>query len=179
MNRAVRSVVLSEAHRYVSMAIDDHLLRRCLYSPSLKIQAIRGKVFSTGDLLPPAITERFHMLRHQASQRSITLYTMALAAVITVMGLAAAVTMQQMLRRGADQPQIDMTDRYVDQIAAGEAPASVIPQAYVDLQRSLQPVVIFYDDHGRPGPGTGYLDQSLPSPPAGVLIMSASMAWKR
>ena len=28
--------------------------------------------------------------------------------------------------------------------------------------------MIFYDDQGKPGPGTGYLDQALPAPPSGV-----------
>jgi hypothetical protein len=78
------------------------------------------------------------------------------------------VVIDQMLRRGADQPQVDMVSWYAGEITAGEDPANVIPPGYVDLESSLQPVVIFYDDQGRPGPGTGYLDQKLPTPPPGV-----------
>ena len=77
-------------------------------------------------------------------------------------------TMHNMLRGGANQPQIDMTDWYAGEISAGEDPANVIPAGYVDLERSLQPFVIFYDDQGRPVKGTGYLDQKLPAPPPGV-----------
>lgn len=114
------------------------------------------------------------MLRNRLVQRPITFYTLALALVLTLAGGVAAVTMQQMLRRGADQPQIDMADWYAGEIGSGEAPGNVIPPGYVDLERSLQPFVIFYDDHGKAGTGTGYLDQSLPVLPVGVLEFTRS-----
>lgn len=108
------------------------------------------------------------MLRDQLSQRPLVFHTLALAVILTLLGGAASITMQQMLRRGANQPQIDMVDWYAGEITAGEDPGNVIPPGYVDAERSLQPFVIFYDDRGQPGPGTGYLDQALPAPPAGV-----------
>jgi hypothetical protein len=120
------------------------------------------------DLFESSLTERMYMLRESALKRPVFLYTLALAAVLTLLGGGAAITMQQMLRRGADQPQIEMAKWYTGEINSGEAPADVIPPGYVDLGRSLQPFVIFYDDRGTPGPGTGYLDQVLPAPPAGV-----------
>ncbi|HEY2169917.1 MAG TPA: hypothetical protein VGJ30_09860 [Candidatus Angelobacter sp.] len=103
--------------------------------------------------------------------------------VLTVLGGVAAITMQQMLRRGANQPQIDMAQWYAGEIAAGEAPGDVLPPGYVDLERSLQPFVIFYDEHGNPGPGTGYLEQRIPTPPAGVfdfvrLHGSENVTWQ-
>jgi hypothetical protein len=135
------------------------------------------------DLLHSSLTERLYMLRNRLRQRPIAFYTMTLALVLTLAGGVAAVTMQQMLRRGADQPQIDMADWYSGEISAGEAPADVIPPGYVDLERSLQPFVIFYDDQGKAGVGTGYLDQSLPALPARVFDFarihgSESITWQ-
>lgn len=120
------------------------------------------------DLLQSSFTERFHMMRDLIFKTPIAFHTAALALVLTLLGGMAAITMQQMLRRGANQPQIDMAQWYAGEINAGEAPANVIPPGYVDLERSLQPFVIFYDEHGKPGPATGYLDQNVPVPPSGV-----------
>lgn len=121
-----------------------------------------------GDLLRSSFMERYLMVQGSCVQRPLAYYTFALAAIFTLLGGGASLTIDQMLRRGANQPQIDMAAWYAGEIAAGEDPANVIPPGYVDLERSLQPFVIYYDDQGKPGPGTGYLGQKLPSPPPGV-----------
>jgi hypothetical protein len=120
------------------------------------------------DLAQSSFTERLNIMRDFIFKAPIAIHTAVLAVVLTLLGGAAAITMQQMLRRGANQPQIDMAQWYAGEISAGEEPGNVIPPGYVDLERSLQPFVIFYDEQGRPGPGTGYLDQSVPTPPSGV-----------
>jgi hypothetical protein len=131
----------------------------------------KGRFWSNSvlDLLQSSLSERLYMLRDHVFRQPVAYYTLALALVLTLAGGVTAVTMQQMLRRGADQPQVDMADRYAGEIGLGEAPGDVVPPGYVDLERSLQPFVIFYDDYGRPGTGTGYIDQSLPVLPSGVL----------
>ena len=129
---------------------------------------------SFSDLLQSSLMERIYMARERAFRHPITFYTLTLAVVLTLVGATGALTMQQMLRRGANQPQIDMADWYAGEIAAGEAPGDVIPPGYVDLERSQQPFVIFYDEQGKPGAGTGYLDQNLPAPPAGVFDFARS-----
>ena len=48
------------------------------------------------------------MLRDDMLQRPLVFHTFALAVILTLLGGAPSVTMQQMLRRGANQPQIDM-----------------------------------------------------------------------
>jgi len=130
--------------------------------------ALRFWLHAYGDLLQSSLMERLYMMRDSILRWPIVFHTLALAAILTLMGGAASLTISQMLRGGANQPQIDMVNYYLGEISAGEEPANVIPPGYVDLERSLQPVVIFYDDQGRAGPGTGYLDQKLPAPPAGV-----------
>jgi hypothetical protein len=130
--------------------------------------ALRFWFHAYGDLLQSSLMERLYMMRESVRRSPLVFHTLALAAILTLMGGAASLTIDQMLRGGANQPQIDMVNYYVGEIASGEAPADVIPPGYVDLEHSLQPVVIFYDDQGKPGPGTGYLDQQPPTPPAGV-----------
>jgi hypothetical protein len=121
------------------------------------------------DLIQSSFTERFNMARDEVVQSPLVFHTLALAAIISLLGGGAALVIDQMMRVGAgNQPQMEMADWYVGEISAGEEPGNVIPPGYVDLERSLQPFVIFYDDQGRPLRGTGYLDQKLPAPPPGV-----------
>jgi len=121
------------------------------------------------DLLQSSLTERMHMVQEHVMKRPVLVHTLALAVLLTLFGGAAALAMQQMLRRGADQPQIDMAGWYAGEITAGVAADEIIPPGYVDMERSLEPFVIFYNEQGRPGPGTGYLDQAWPTLPPGVL----------
>jgi len=135
------------------------------------------------DLAQSSFMERFNMMRDFVFKAPIAFHTAALALVLTLLGGAAAITMQQMLRRGANQPQIDMAQWYAGEIGAGEAPGNVIPPGYVDLERSLQPFVIFYDEQGNPGPCTGYLQQKIPTPPSGMFAFvrlhgSENVTWE-
>ena len=95
--------------------------------------------------------------------------------------------MQRLLRRGADQPQIQMAQNYASAIAAasnlapspGMSPASaelraimiessLVPPRHLDLSTTLEPFVILYDTGGKPLSSTGNLDGAIPTPPAGV-----------
>jgi hypothetical protein len=124
------------------------------------------------DLLHAAVYERIFMLREQVLKQPIFFHALCLGLILTFLGGTAAVTFQQMLRRGANQPQIEMAKYYATEIGSGQAPDDIIPPGYVDPERSLEPFVIFYDDQGRPEKATGYLDQSAPVPPLGVFIYS-------
>jgi hypothetical protein len=124
---------------------------------------IRFWLKTFADLAKSACVERILIKR-----QPIFTYAFSLAMILTLLGGAAALTIQQMLRRGADQPQIEMVDWYASEIESGEKPSEAIPTGYVDLERSLQPFNIFYDDRGKPEEGTGYLNQLVPTPPSGV-----------
>jgi hypothetical protein len=69
--------------------------------------------------------ERVHMVRDSFLRWPLAFHTLALAAILTVIGGAASLTIDQMLRGGANQPQIDMVNYYVGEIASGEEPADV------------------------------------------------------
>lgn len=119
------------------------------------------------DLVKSSVKEHLLMIREQAIARPIFFHALTIGLILTVMGGAASLTFQQMLRRGANEPQAQMAAFYASEIASGVKPDDAIPRNYVDLERSLQPFAIFYNDQGAPT-GTGYLNQALPAPPPGV-----------
>jgi hypothetical protein len=120
------------------------------------------------DLCISAVKEHILMTRDEAMRRPIFFHAITLCVVLTLMGGAAAITMQQLLRRGADQPQIQMAKNYASQIVVGKRLEDVLPPVHIDIARSLEPFAIYYNDQGEPVGATGHLDQSVPAPPAGV-----------
>jgi hypothetical protein len=133
-----------------------------------KSASVRFWLHAYFDLVRSAFTEHRMTLRTELLQQPVLVHALSLGLILTVLGGVAAVTMQQMLRRGADQPQIDMVNYYASEIALGTNPDDAIPPGYVDPERNLEPFVIFYNEQGKPEASTGYLDQSVPTPPAGV-----------
>ena len=122
------------------------------------------------DLCISAVKEHVMMTRDEAMRRPIFFHTLTLGLILTLMGTAAAVTMQQMLRRDADHPQIEMARRYAHSIASFHIPpAFVLPSGFVDTSTSLESFTILYDSGGNRLRSTGYIKGSvLPDPPPGV-----------
>jgi hypothetical protein len=120
------------------------------------------------DLVRSSIQEHTRMFRNQLYARPIFFHTVTFAAILTICGAGAAFTCQQMLRRGANQPQAQMADQLVSELSSGRAPAEVIPSRTIDLRVSLEPFAIFYDDAGRPLASSAALDTAVPVPPSGV-----------
>ena len=108
------------------------------------------------------------MLRERSFKRPIFLHAFILGLILTILGGAAAITVQQMLRRGANQPQMEMADLYLSQISSGGKPSDFLSPKRIDMAQSLEPFVIVYDDAGKPENSTGYLDGVVPVPPPGV-----------
>jgi len=146
------------------------------------------------DLLTSSIKEHLLMIRDQAVARPVFFHALMLGLILTVLGGSAAIAFQQLLRRGADEPQIQMADEYAAGLASGQRPADVIPAPVVlaltphvgwrggdevrtnqiqlargvDIGRSLQPFAVVYDDSGSPVLSNGFLDQAVPVPPHGI-----------
>jgi hypothetical protein len=152
------------------------------------------------DLLTSSIKEHLLMIRDQAVARPVFFHALILGLILTMMGGAAAVAFQQLLRRGADEPQIQMADDYAAGLASGQMPSDVIPRPSaivltpqvverggqdrsidpliqvvggVDIGRSLQPFAVVYDDSGKPIFFNGVLDQAVPTPAPGRLQLSS------
>jgi hypothetical protein len=126
------------------------------------------------DFFKSAIKEHMLMIRNQIIARPVFFHTAALAIILTVWGFAAAITFQQLLRRGADQPQIQMAENYSSRIARiaktlpGGLAAYRLPIDRIDASSSLESFVILYDAEGKALHSTGYINGAVPLPPAGV-----------
>ena len=148
-----------------------------------KTNTVRFWLSAYFDLVRSACAEHMMTLRTKVFKQPVLVHALSLGLILTLLGGIAAVTMQQMLRRGADQPQIDMVNDYASEIASGTNPDDAIPPGYVDPERNLQPFVIFYNEQGKPQASTAYLDQSVPTPPAGVFSCvrshgSENLTWQ-
>jgi hypothetical protein len=120
------------------------------------------------DLLISSAKENLLMIREQVLARPIFFHALTLGLLFTMLGGAASAVFQGMLRHGANQPQAQMAAFYASKIASGVNPDEAIPRNNVDIERSLEPFVIFYNDQGAPNTATGYLNQAIPTLPPGV-----------
>jgi hypothetical protein len=92
-----------------------------------------------------------------------------LAAVSVVLCGLVCLTVQQVLRQDANDPQIQMAEDAASAAASGAAVESLLPAGRVDVGRSLAPFMIFYDDAGTVVASSGFLHDQAPLPPEGVL----------
>lgn len=91
------------------------------------------------------------------------------AVAATALSLLVYASAQQVLRQGADDPQIQMAQDAAAALDAGQPVDAVGGKVQVDMARSLAPFVVVYDASGKPLAGTGALDGKLPDYPIGAL----------
>jgi len=127
------------------------------------------------DLATSLVKEHFIMLRDTFGRPALIFNALVLAGLATVLALALNTIPQQVLRLGANDPQIQMaTD-----LAAGLSRFGVTDGlrqetlwnsggGVVDMSKSLAPFLIVYDNQGRPLGSTAQLGGQTPTPPAGV-----------
>jgi hypothetical protein len=77
---------------------------------------------------------------------------------------------QQILRQGADDPQIQIAQDSAGFLAAAQEPAFLHANTYgtVDLAKSLAPFLLTFDAEKKPMAFTATLNGQIPTPPAGV-----------
>jgi hypothetical protein len=81
----------------------------------------------------------------------------------------AYLTVQQSLRQGANDPQIQMAEDTAAALAQRQTAEMLLPATTVDIARSLAPFMIVYDDAGNVLAASAILHGATPSLPAGVL----------
>ncbi|MCL4384288.1 hypothetical protein M1116_02450 [Patescibacteria group bacterium] len=75
----------------------------------------------------------------------------------------------QHFRLPAYDPQVQLAEDIAASLSANRPLESVVSlTVHVDLTKSLAPFANFYDSQGRPEAGTGFIDNAVPSIPAGV-----------
>lgn len=92
-----------------------------------------------------------------------------IAAAVTILCGLVYVSVQQSFRMGANDPQIQMAEDAARRLAAGQSAAEVLPGGKVDLQDSLAPYLIIFDQAGRVVAANATLHEQVPMPPEGVL----------
>ncbi len=90
---------------------------------------------------------------------------------IVTAGLCVLVylTVQQSLRMGANDPQIQMAEDSASRLSTGASVESVVPSTKVELADSLAPFVIIFDQSGKILASSATLHGSVPAYPAGII----------
>lgn len=120
------------------------------------------------DLIISLVKEHLRMLHETYGRPALLFNAVILSGIATILALALYAIPQQVLRNGANDPQVQMATDLAAKLEAGAAAADSIPAENVDVARSLAPFVIVYDEQGRPVAGQGKLDGGVPTPPAGI-----------
>ena len=120
------------------------------------------------DLIVSLIKEHCAMLRDTFSRPALLLNALVLSGIATVLAIALYAIPQQVLRQGANDPQIQLAGDLVARLESGVSAVAAVPAAEIDMARSLTPFVIVYDDAGKPLTSQATLNGAIPVPPAGV-----------
>jgi hypothetical protein len=101
--------------------------------------------------------------------KTILKYWLFLGIIISgLIGLNYA-AMQQMLRQGADDPQIQMAEDAATKLANGQQVQHVVSTAeQVDIANSVAPYMIVFDASDKPIASSAQLNGHIPTLPAGV-----------
>jgi hypothetical protein len=95
---------------------------------------------------------------------------LALAFVITVLSGLVYVTIQQSLRIGANDPQIQVAEDLAASLAQGHSlPSPNAETQKVELTKSLAPFTMVFDSHGQVLFSSAVVAGSVPAIPQGVL----------
>lgn len=102
-----------------------------------------------------------------------------LAGVVAALALLNAVTAQQLLRAGADEPQVQLAHDAAAALASGNDAQVALGSAPVDVTTSLAPFVIVYRPNGEVAFSTARLNGQTPGLPGGVLAEVATRGEAR
>ena len=102
-----------------------------------------------------------------------------LALVVTAFCALAYLIVQQALRQGANDPQIQMAEDAAKALDSGARIGSVVPNEKVEFSQSLAPFLVVYDEAGKAVAGSGVLDGELPDYPIGALEAAKSSGENR
>lgn len=92
-----------------------------------------------------------------------------LSIVITVLCALVFVSVQQVYRQSANDPQIQLSEDMARYLAEGKDVKAVMPPMKVDVSKSLVWIVTVYDAAGAVVESNAMLDGQVPVLPAGVL----------
>ncbi len=95
-------------------------------------------------------------------------YWLLIAIIVSGLSGLTYAAIQQDIRQGADDPQIQMAEDVAAKLAHGQHVQDVVPTDKVDIATSLAPYIIVFDATGKPIASSAQLDGQTPTIPAGV-----------
>ncbi|GAC1357819.1 MAG: hypothetical protein NVS4B11_33270 [Ktedonobacteraceae bacterium] len=95
-------------------------------------------------------------------------YWLLVAVVIVGFYFSMYAAVQQVLRQGADDPQIQMAEDTAAKLAAGQSIQDVVPAEKVDIATSIAPYMIVFNANGTPIASSAQLNGQTPTIPSGV-----------
>ncbi len=90
------------------------------------------------------------------------------AVVISALCLLVYASVQQALRNGLNDPQIQMVEDTAYGLDHGTTVERLVPAEQVEMSRSLAPFIVVFDNNGKPVASSGLLNGNLPQVPQGV-----------
>ena len=102
----------------------------------------------------------------------IAKFFLPLALIITLLCGLVYISGQQILRQGANDPQIQIAEDSAARLESGEKPENIFSSQKIDISRSLAPFVIVYDKSGKVTFASGILEDRIAVLPTGVLADS-------
>jgi len=133
----------------------------------LRGSPLRFHLRIASDLICSIAQENAAMLFANGLKRVVLLQSLLLVAVASLVCLVSYAVGQQVLRQGADQPQVQLAQDTSARLAAG-GDGVLEHGSPVDPSRSLAPFVIIFDAQGHPLSSTASLGGKTPVPPEGV-----------
>ena len=100
--------------------------------------------------------------------KNIIRYWLPLAAVTTLLSGLIYLAVQQSLRWGANDPQIQMAEDAAAALAAGGSLESVLPASQVEISSSLAPFMVIFNARGEPLASSARLHGATPALPSGI-----------
>ena len=91
-----------------------------------------------------------------------------LALVVTALSGLIYLTVQQDIRQGANDPQIQIAEEIATKLVNGKKVEELISKEEVNLQSSLATFVILFNSGKQPIASSVILEGKIPSPPKGV-----------
>jgi hypothetical protein len=110
----------------------------------------------------------FSRLRDNRWPAAALLCWIPVAAALGALAFIVYAAVQQDIRQSANYPQVALAESAARRLAAGEPPAAILPVSPVEMQTSLDPFVIVYDDQGNVRASTVSLDGRTPAVPPRV-----------
>lgn len=120
------------------------------------------------DFFLSVLKENLAMLRETLSRPILLYNALILIAVSTLFCFGLAVIPQQVLRLGANDPQVEITGNLKTQLEHGVNPSPLVSKDIVDMNESLSPFTMAFDEEGHLLASSAVLHGVSPTPPAGV-----------